>query len=247
MKEKLSKGKLYCLISAVLIFGAYIAQKVVGIVSDPTKTSLLVQAFIFTAFTAVVYFLVAKSNEPFYGILTALFGIRMLPPNISQLAQFSVEAEMLYYLVSKVALVIFVIAIIKLYSQQNKDNRVTIIPIICTIAVVPFFNDISLTLSDYALQAFGGSMIYSYFIGFAVYSFAMICLLLIAMRSNPQSKKLICDFQIVALLMNAGRKICAVVINLVSANHISKSYYCYIAIYVVFLAAFYMLRRKSKK
>ena len=247
MKEKLSKGKIYCLISAVLIFSAYIVQRIVVIVSDPTKTSLLVQAFIFTAFTAVVYFLVSKSNEPFYGILTALFGIRMLPPEISQLAQFSVEAEMLYYLVSRVALVIFVIAIIKLYSQQDKDNRITIIPIICAIAIVPFFNDISSTLSDYALHAFGGSMIYSYFIGFAAYSFAMICMLLVAMRSNLQGRKLICDFQIVALAMNTGRRICAVVITLASANHISKSYYCYIAIYVVFLAAFYMLRRKSKK
>lgn len=247
MKEKLSKGKIYCLISTVLIFSAYIVQRIVVIVSDPTKTSLLVQAFIFTAFTAVVYFLVSKSNEPFYGILTALFGIRMLPPQISQLAQFSVEAEMFYYLVSRVALVIFAIAIIKLYSQQDKDNRITIIPIVCAIAIVPFFNDISSTLSDYALQAFGGSMIYSYFIGFAAYSFAMICMLLVAMRSNTQGRKLICDFQIVALAMNAGRRICAVVITLASANHISKSYYCYIAIYVVFLAAFYMLRRKSKK
>lgn len=245
MKEKISKGNIYCLVSAVLIFGAYIAQKAVSVACDPTRTSVLVQAFIFTVFTAAVYFLVSKSNEPFYGILTALFGIRMLPPSIPEIAQFSAEADILYYLVSKVAIVIFAIAIIKLYSKQDKDNRITFIPVVCTLAVVPFFNEISSTLSDYALAAFGGSMIYSYFIAFAAYSLAMLCLLLVAIRSNPQGTRLICDFQLVALLLNMGRRICAVIINLAAGNHISKSYYCYIAIYAVFFALFFVLRQKK--
>ena len=244
MKEKMSRGKIYCLISAVIVFGAYIVQRALNIALEPNRTSVLVQAMIFSALTAVVYFLISKSNEPFYGILTALFGIRMLPPEIPHLSQFSESAGVVYYLVSKVTLVIFAIAIIRLYRIQEKGNSITSLPIICAIVIVPFFNEIGLVVSSYAVKLAGGSLLYSYFVGFAFYAASLLCLLVVALRSNQMGARLICDFQLAALLMNAGRRICAIIIHIAQGNHISKSYYCYIAIYVVFFTAFYIIRKK---
>lgn len=244
MKEKMSKGKLYCLISAVIVFGAYIVQRTLNIAVEPSRTSVLVQAMVFSVLTAIVYFLISKSNEPFYGILTALFGIRMLPPEIPQLVQFSEGAGVVYFLVSKVALVIFAIAIIRLYRMQEKGNSITSLPIICAIVIVPFFNEISSVVSAYAANLAGGNMLYYYFTGFAVYTASLLCLLFVALRSNKMGARLICDFQLVALLMNAGRRACAIIIHIAQGNHISRSYYCYIAIYVIFFAAFYIVRKK---
>lgn len=244
MKEKMSKGKLYCLISAVIVFGAHIVQRALNIAIEPSRTSVLVQAMIFTLLTAIVYFLLVKSNEPFYGILMALFGIRMLPPEIPHLGQFSAGAGVVYFLVGKIAFVIFAIAIIRLYRIQKKENSITSLPIICAIVIVPFFNEISLVVSAYAANIGNGNMLYYYFTGFAVYTASLLCLLAVALRSNKMGAKLICDFQLAALLMNAGRRVCAIIINIANGDHISRSYYCYIAIYVVFFVVFYMIRKK---
>lgn len=243
-KEKMSNGRLYCIISAVIIFGAYVVQRALNVALEPSRTSVLIQAMAFSLLTAIVYFLLSRSNEPFYGILTAIFGIRMLPPGISQLGQFSAGAEVVYFLVGKVALVIFAVAIIKLYRMQKKDNSLTSLPIICAIVIVPFFNEIGYEVSSYIASVSGGNMIYSYFVGFAVYTVSLFCLLFVALRSNNMGARLICDFQLVALMMNAGRRVCAIIINVAQGNHISRSYYCYIAIYVVFFAAFYIIRNK---
>ena len=244
-EEKFGKGRIYCLVSAVIIFGAYIAQKVLNIAVETDRTSVLIQALVFSMLTAVVYFLISKSKEPFYGIFTALLGIRMLPPVIPQLEHFSAGAGVVYFLVEKVALVIFAITIIKLYRMQKQEHSLTSLPIICIIVVVPFFNEISSVVSSYLASIGNGNMLYSYFAGFAIYSASLICLTFVALRSNYMGAKLICDFQFVALLMNAGRRACAIIITVAQGNHISASYYCYIAIYAVFFIAFYVLRKKK--
>lgn len=245
MKEKITKGKLYCLISAGIIFGAYIAQRILNMTLEPTKTGVLVQAIVFSTLTAVVYFLVAKSDEPFYGILAAIFGIRMLPPNITGLGEFSPQAELLYYFVQKASFVIFAFAIVKLYELQKRPRMIKPIPILCTILIVPFFNEISVTVNNFIMEQ-SGNMLYSYFASFAIYSAAMICLLFVGTRCSKVSAALICDFQLVALLLNAGRKICAIIIHLANSAHISRSYYCWVVIYGFFFIAFYVLRKHRK-
>ena len=112
MKEKMTQGKIYCLISAVLIFGSYIVQRALKLVLVQDRSTVIIEAFVFSLLTAVVYFLVSKSREPFYGVLMAIFGIRMLPPEISTLAEFSAEADLVYFIVKKFAVVIFAITII---------------------------------------------------------------------------------------------------------------------------------------
>lgn len=246
MKEKLSRGKIYCIISTVIIFGSYIAQRVINLAVEQTRSTVIIEAFVFSLLTAVVYFFVSKSNEPFYGILTATFGIRMLPPEISALSYFSPEADLVYFIVEKFAFAIFIISIIKLFEQQEKPRQLKPIPIICTIIVVPFFNEIQTTVYNYLESVSNGNLIYAYFSTFAVYSLAMITLLFVAVRCNKQGAQFICDFQIVALILNFGRRVCAVVINLINGTHLSRSYYCWLVIYIFFLAAFcYIKKRRS--
>ena len=246
MKEKMTQGKIYCLISAVLIFGSYIVQRALKLVLVQNRSTVIIEAFVFSLLTAVVYFLVSKSREPFYGILMAIFGIRMLPPEISTLAEFSAEADLVYFIVKKFAVVIFAITIIKLYEQQEKPRQIKPIPIICAIIVVPFFNEIQSVVFNYLAGVSNGNLIYAYFSSFIIYSVAMLSLLFVATRCNSQGARLICDFQMLALLLNLGRRACAVIINLASSNHVSKSYYCWMLIYAFFFVAFCYLRNRRK-
>ncbi len=246
MDKKSYNGRVNCLISAAIIFGIYILQKLIHIVAQPSKQLVVAEALVFTALLAVVYFLVMKSNEPFYGILTAIFGIRMMPPDIAMIKELSPEADMLYFLVKKAAIVIFLLAIVRLYEQQKKPRLIKPIPIICTIAVVPFVSEIQSTLGAFLADK-TGTMLYSYFSDFALYSAAMIVLLFVASRTSKQGAQLICDFQLVALVLNLGRRIAAIIINtFIYHNHISRSYYCWIVIYIFFFGAFMYLKNKRK-
>lgn len=245
MKDKLSKGKLYCLISVIIIFGSYIIQKVLHISCDITREFAIVEAIIFSLAAAAVFLLVIKSSESFYGILTAIFGLRMMPPDISGLEKLSPEANIVYFLVQKFSMLIFALAILKIYEQQKKPKQIRAFPILCTILIVPFFMDIQSGISVFLPSVTGSYMLYSYFSGFILYSAAMIILLFVAAKSNLPSAKLITDYQMVALLLNIGRRCCAVIIALAQGNHISRSYYCWILIYAFFFAAFLILRKKK--
>lgn len=246
MKDKLAGGKLYCLISVFIIFITYIVQKVLNIYLEHTSSVVITEAIIFSALTLLVYLLLSKSKEPFYGILTAIFGIRMMPPDIPYLSALSPGAGMVYYLVQKFAFVIFAFAIVRLYEEQKRPRMIKPIPILCTILIVPFFNEISEKVVSFITPFSHGNMIYSYFAQFAIYTVAMIALLFVATRCSKLSAKLIADFQMIALLLNAGRKLCAVLIMFSNDDHVSLSYYCWIAIYLFFIAAFYALRKRRK-
>lgn len=245
MRKKMTKGKIYCLTAVAIILGSYIIQKILHIVFDITREFAIIEAIVFTVATVIVFFLVTKSKETFYGILTAIFGFRMMPPDISNLAKLSPEANIVYFIVQKFSLLIFALAILWLYEQQEKPKQLKALPILCTMVVVPFFMDTQSEIAVYINSIANGNLIYSYFTGFIFYSLSMIILLFVATRTNVTGAKLIIDFQFVALLLNFGRRVCAVAINLAQGNHISRSYYCWIAIYIFFFIAFYVLRKKK--
>lgn len=241
----MTKGKIYCLISAVIIFGSYTVQRIISILTEPSRTSLIAEALVFSALTAVVYFFVSKSSEPFYGILISIFGIRMLPPEISTLSEYSAAADFVYLLVAKAAFLIFLVAIIRLYQKQEGENKLDVVPIICVIIIVPISNEIQAAVTRLVAYDFKESMLYAYFAGFILYSAAMIFLLYIAGRYSSASTRLICDYQLIALLVNFARRACAVIINVSTGTHISRSYYCWLLIYVFFFIAFIIRRKKS--
>lgn len=247
MSNKIPRNKLYCLIAVIIIFGSYILQRILHICCNITREFAITEAIVFSILTAVVFMLVTKSGDTFYGILTAIFGLRMMPPDIGRLRELSPEADIVYFLVQKFSLLIFAAAVLYLYEKQKQPKKLGAFPILCTILVVPFFTDMQNELSVYINSVANGNMIYSYFSGFILYTLAMIILLLAATKTNTCGARLIIDYQMVALLLNFGRRVCAIVINLARGNHISRSYYCWLLIYAFFFAAFYVLRKKTQK
>lgn len=247
METKNKTGKIYCLISAVIIIGCYALQKILSLCADASKTLVLLEAIAFTAAVAVVYFLVIKSNEPFYGILISILGFKMLPPSISNLKAFSPAGFLVYYTVTKAALVIFAFVIIKLFRQQKNKREIKALPIIFLIVSVPFTNEIASQISSFVNEYANGNMLYEYFIRFAFYTLTMLITLWYASNSNKINAKLLCDYTLVALAVNLARRISVIVIYTAKNYHISKSYFCWVAIYVFFIASFSLLRRKKLK
>lgn len=246
MNAKLSKGKIYCIISAVFIFGFYILERVIDICFGVTKNIAVTQAIVYTLATVIIYFLVSKSEETFYGLLTAIFGFRMMPTKINGLSQVSEEAGLVYFIVQKFSLIIFAILIIKLYRLQKAPREIKPIPILVTIVAVPFSIEVYTYVSE-ALLNITGNMLYSYFACFAIYSLTLIVLLCMAVMTDYHSSRLVADYEIVALSLNLGRRICTVIILASKGVHISKSYYCWIAIYAFFMAAFLFVRFVRRK
>lgn len=247
MFKKLSKGKLYCLICVAIIFGSYIIQRTLHVCFDITRNFALIEAIVFSAATLIVFFILSKSKETFYGILTAIFGFRMMPPDIKVLEQLCPEANIIYFLVQKFSILIFALTILKLYQEQEKPREIKAFPVLCTMLVVPFFTNIQVQMASYLNVATNGNMLYTYFSHFILYSIAMFVLLFVAVKSNRLSSRVIIDYQLVALLLNIGRHLCVIIILLVQGNHVSKSHYCWIAICAFFMIAFYILRRKKLK
>lgn len=247
MKEKTDKGKLYCLISAVIIIGCYAVQKFTALAFPASRSLAIIEAMVFSLFVAVVYFLVTKSKESFYGILISILGFKMMPPAVSSLKALSAGADIVYYIVTKAAVVIFAFAIIKLFKEQKYEQKIKALPILFLIVAVPFTNEIASTLSAFVNGYANGNKIYEYFIRFAFYSMAMLVTLFYASKSNKINSKLLCDYTIIALLVNLARRISVIVIYSIQGFHISKSYFCWSAIYIFFIAAFSVLKSKKLK
>lgn len=247
MKEKMNKGRLYCLISAILIIGSYAVQRLTSVAFPVDRSLAIIEAMIFSIFVAVVYFLVTKSEEPFYGILISILGFKMMPPNISSLKELSIGADIVYYTVTKAAVVIFAFAIIKLFREQKYEQKIKALPILFLIVAVPFTNEIASNLSDFAKSLTNGSMLYEYFIRFALYSVTMLVTLYYASKSNKINSKLLCDYTIIALLVNIAKRLSVILILAMKNTHISKSYFCWLAIYIFFIVAFSLLKSKKVK
>lgn len=239
-------GKLYCLISALLIIGSYAVQRAITLLVAPSRTLVLCEAIIFTVIVAVVYFLVMKSNEAFFGILTAVLGFRMLPPEISALADFSVAGEFVYYLVGRFSIVLFAMAIIRLYASQEEQRQIKPVPILLLLFAVPFVMGIADKASQFAYLHIASTMLYPYFISFTAYTAILLFTLWYANRSDSINARLITDYTIVALLVNTARRLAVILVYTLRSEHISKSYFCWVAIYVFFIASFYLLRRKKR-
>ena len=56
---------------------------------------------------------------------------------------------------------------------------------------------------------------------------------------------LICDFSTIGFVLGAARKLSSTLIILNAGMHLSKSYICWIAIYVALIAVFAVLRKKT--
>lgn len=245
-KIKENKDEYLYILSTVLVVLSYAGVKLIGIFAQPDKTLSILLAIVCVAFIMAVFLISIKIKSPFFGLLSALIGYKMLPVNIPFLAANSQEADLLYYIAGRVCVVLFVVLIIRFYSMQEKPRAIKPLPILLIMFCVPFFNEIIERAGQYFTQTTGSKMS-EYFIGFALYIVANLIILLTAYYSNAESMKLTAWFEMFAMSINVLRKISAIAVNIINSNHISKSIYCWIVIYIAIMVAACIMNENKKK
>lgn len=245
-KIKMNKSQLNCAIAMFIIVAGYACERVVSIVFEPDKNLAIILGMIFTALVAAVYFLISKAEDSFYGLLAALLGYKMMPPNVSMLDKTSTDGSMLFYIVKKVAVVIFVLLILKLYEAQPKPRAIKPLALLGLMVMVPFFTGIGQRFDTYFMQE-TGSMLYVYFTDFACYALATIVIIGFGYQSGYESMVFTAYFEYIALGINILRRAVVVIAKLATGDHVSKSYYVWLALYVVLIAVTAIAKKTKYK
>ncbi|MBQ7739869.1 MAG: hypothetical protein IJT65_01360 [Eubacterium sp.] len=245
--KKLTNEAKYSVFIICIIVAAYIAQKALEFYVVPSKTVAIVSAMIHTLILASAIYVISKSKEPFWGLLAALYGYKMLPVPILILWSQSADAYILYFFVSKVAMIIFAVLIYRLYEQQGNNKEIKAVPILAAMFAVPFFNGIASEFTAYFLKK-TGSMLFGFFSQYACYIAACAIILFLAYISSEKSLKLIVGFEVVAVCVNVLRTLGKITVGVIQNTHISKSLYGWIAVYVlVLVASIVSLKLKEKE
>ncbi len=245
-KLKLNKSQLNCVVAMIIIVAGYATERVVSIAFQPEKNFAIIMAMAFTALVAVVYFLISKTEDPFFGLLAALLGYKMMPPNITMLDQTSTDGSMLYFIVKKVAVVIFVLLILKLYEAQPKPRAIKPLALLGLMVMIPFFTTIGHKFDAYFMQE-TGNMLFVYFTDFICYSMATIVMVGFAYQSGYESLVFASYFEYVALAINILRRGVIIIGGLVAHEHVSRSYYVWIAIYVILIIGITVAKKVKYK
>ncbi|MFR5875736.1 MAG: hypothetical protein ACLUFN_04530 [Eubacterium sp.] len=243
---KLDKDNRLCLLSIIIIIASYAAERLIEMFSTPTKSFALILSAVFSALAVVVFIILLKSKNPFFGLLTSLIGYKMMPPSINMLTQESLYGEAAYYLACKASVILFVVLIIKFYFMQSEPRKIKILPILAIMLVVPFFSEIGADSLDFFLTK-TGSMLGYYIANFICYIAASLIILGIAYKSNYESMQFTAYFESTALGVNALKRLGAITANVSQGNHISRSYYVWLVIYALLIACFWIAKQKKKK
>ncbi len=246
IKKFFTKENIMCVLATIIIVLSYGAQRIIEVTLSPGKSLALILAIIYTLLLVTVLYLISKSNNSYFGILAALIGYKMMPPPVGFLAQTTVDGYTLYFLVGRAAALLFVIVIYKLYKSQEEPHEIRSLPLLVILLSVPFFSEISQVLSKYFMYK-TGNMLYCYFSQFALYFAAIIIILAVAYVSGYTSLRFAKYFEYTALSINILRQLGKIGYFAVNHQHISKSYFVWIAIYVVLMICFYVAEKKKKK
>ena len=241
-----TKENIMCVLATMIIVLSYGAQRIVEVTLHPDKSLALVLAIIYTLLLLVVLYLISKSNNSYFGILAALIGYKMMPPPVNFLTQTTVDGATLYFLVGKAAALLFVLVVYKLYKSQEEPHEIRSLPLLTIMLSVPFFGEIAEVISRYFMYK-TGSMLYCYFTQFALYSAAILVILGVAYVSGYSSLRFTKYFEITALSINILRQLGKIGYFAISHEHISKSYFVWIAIYVVLMICFIVAEKKKRK
>jgi len=240
------KENLMCVLATFIIVLSYGAQRIIEVSVSGGKTLGLILAMVYTALLAISLLLISKSNNSFFGILAALIGYKMMPPTIYFLDATSPEGSTLYFLVRKAAALLFVLVIYKLYKSQEEPHEIRSLPLLVILLSVPFFSEISQGITKYLIFK-TGNMLYCYFTQFALYAAAVAVILGVAYISGYSSLKFTAYFEYTALSINILRQLGKIGYFALNHEHISKSYYVWIALYIVLMICFAVAEKKKKK
>ncbi len=240
-KEKRDLSGFFAIIISICCF---IASRAMNIFISSDK-GMIIEAMIFTFFTFFTYFLVSKCKNSYSGILAGIVSYFMMAPKLDGLKDIDTRADIVYFIVRIFAMALFVFAIVVHYRKQSKKD-ITVLPILGLMLITPFCNEVGEYIGK-AIYEETGTM-YGYYASlFVLYMVGLVIILFIGLSSKPQGMRLVCDFEIIAILVKIGQKSVAIIINYLNENHISKSYYCWIAIYVVFVLIFSVAKEKKLK
>ena len=241
-----TKENIMCVAATLIVVLSYGAQRIIEVTLKPDKSLALVLAMIYTILLLVVLLLISKSNNSYFGILAALIGYKMMPPPVGFLAQTTIDGSTLYYIVGRAAAVLFVLVVYRLYKSQEEPHEIRSLPILAIMLSVPFFSEIAQVLSNYFMVK-TGNMLYCYFLQFALYSAAILVILGICYVSGYSSMRFAKNFEIAALSINILRQLGKIGYFAINHEHISKSYFVWIGIYIVLMVCFVVAEKKKKK
>lgn len=246
-KLKINKSQMNSVLAIIIIIAGYAIERVISIFFEPNKNLAIIMAMAYTALVAVVYFLVSKTDDPFFGLLAAVLGYKMMPPNVSMLNETTVDGTMLFFIVKKVAVVIFVLLILKLYEAQPKPRAIKPLALLSLMVMIPFFTAIGEKFDTYFMYQ-TGSMLYVYFTDFACYAMATMVIIGFAYQSGYESMVFTAYFEYMALAINILRRAVVVIAKLAANEHVSKSYYVWIALYAILICVTAIAKKmKTKK
>ncbi len=242
----IDKDSKISIITTIVILVSYAAQRLFGFYAEPTKQIAIILAMFNTALLLAVTLILLKRTNVFFALLSALIGFKMLPVSIPYLHSFSKDADLLYFVVGKAAMVIFAFVAYSLYRKQEEPKAIKPLPIIALMFSVPFFSDISTVFTSYFLDR-TGSMLYGFFSQYACYIAASFVILGIAYASGYDSMRFAAYFEYAALTINIIRVAGRVILLMSTSEHISKSNYGWLIIYAALIICFIVAKNIKKK
>ncbi len=245
-KPKLDKDSRVSIITTVIILISYAAQRLIGFYIEPTKQFVILLAMFNTLLLLAVILILLKRTNVFYSLLAALIAFKMLPVGIPSLGQFSQDADILYYIVAKAAVVIFAFTAYKIYKSQEEPKAIKPLPVAAILLAVPFFSQIAAVLTDYFLNK-TGSMLPGYISQYACYAAAALLILGLAYTSNYDTMRFAAYFEYAALTINIIRMAGKIVLLATTSQHISKSLYGWIIVYAALIIIYIIVKNIKKK
>lgn len=241
-KIKFTKNQLTALASMIIVVAVYVIERAFKRFSQWNETAALVQAIIYVALCLVVYLLIVKSKDVYFGIISAVLAVKLIPPDLIMLKKINMDAYFVYYIFSKFAVILFLFAIYQLYKGQKK-KELSPVPVFALLVTVPFITEIAAVVSKYALYK-TGSMMLPYASQAGCYILAMAFLGALALILGGKNGTMISDFNILCFVINMARKAFSALVLTYSGMHVSKSYICWIMIYTVLIVSFVLIRKK---
>ena len=248
-KSILSADNKKSILIAFLIVFVYAAERVLELFVPGSRTLGILLAMAYTVLLAFTLYSLYKIKDTYYGLLAALLGYKMMPVSVSFLYEYSHSASMLYFIVQKAAMLMFIALIYQLYILQDTDRekRVSAPAVFAIIFSVPFFSVIAKALTSFFLER-TGSMLYGYFSQFIIYAFATILILVIAYESGEYTLRFTVIYELIALVINTLKVGAKISYRILNGWHISKSFYVWLVVYAFLMICFIVaLRLKNNK
>lgn len=241
-KIKFTKNQIMALASLFISVAVYVIERAFKRFSPWSETAALVQAIIYVALCLAVYLLIVKSKEVYFGIISAILAVKLIPPDLVMLKRLNLDAYFVYYVFSKFAVILFIYAIYQLYKGQTK-KEIRPVPVFALLVTVPFISEIATVFSKYTFYK-TGSMMLPYASQAGCYILAMVFLGVLALVIGGKNGTLIADFNIICFVINMARKTFSALVLTYGEMHVSKSYICWIIIYAALIVAFVLIRKR---